>query len=39
MGAPVLIEGQAEGLVLLQEDITERRNHQARWNAWPPPII
>ena len=29
MGAPVLIGGQAEGLVLLQEDITERKNHQA----------
>ena len=29
MGAPVLIEGHAEGLVLLQEDITERKNYQA----------
>ena len=29
MGAPVLIEGRPEGLVLLQEDITERRNYQA----------
>jgi diguanylate cyclase (GGDEF)-like protein len=29
MGAPVLIEGAPEGLVLLQEDITERKNHQA----------
>jgi PAS domain S-box/diguanylate cyclase (GGDEF) domain len=29
MGAPVLIEGEAEGLVLLQEDITEHKNYQA----------
>ena len=29
MGAPVLIEGEPEGLVLLQEDITERKNYQA----------
>jgi diguanylate cyclase (GGDEF)-like protein/PAS domain S-box-containing protein len=29
MGAPVLIEGEPEGLVLLQEDITEHKNYQA----------
>ncbi len=29
MGAPVMIEGEAEGLVLLQEDITEHKNYQA----------
>lgn len=29
MGAPVLVEGQPEGLILLQEDITERKNYQA----------
>jgi len=29
MGAPVMIEGRPEGLVLLQEDITERMNYQA----------
>jgi len=29
VGAPVLIEGEPEGLVLLQEDITERKNYQA----------
>lgn len=29
MGSPVMVEGRAEGLVLLQEDITERKNHQA----------
>lgn len=29
MGAPVLVEGEPDGLVLLQEDITERKNHQA----------
>lgn len=29
MGAPVMIEGEPEGLVLLQEDITEHKNHQA----------
>lgn len=29
MGAPVMIEGEPEGLVLLQEDITEHKNYQA----------
>jgi len=29
MGAPVAIGGRAQGLVLLQEDITERKNYQA----------
>ena len=29
MGAPVMIDGHPQGMVLIQEDITERKNHQA----------
>ena len=29
MGAPVMIDGHPEGIVLIQEDITERKSHQA----------
>ena len=29
MGAPVMTDGKPEGIVLIQEDITERKNHQA----------